>query len=236
MHDCGTMTARGDELPSPLLVALCGPDGAGKTTLLAALRERARDTQLRFVGRGPATAERVVERWTPRTFHDHRDWLEGEFAGALALACAMDYCGFFENTLAPLLDGTSGDVAAVLCDRHALCFEAFALCAGQPQPAALAMLRQVRQPDLVIYVTASEAVRRARIEAGQVGPFDHPECQRRFEQAYARLLSAFGTAVVEVTNEGPIDSALAVIAEAVEQRVRARFHSGPAKAPLWSVA
>lgn len=200
----------------PKLVALCGVDGVGKTTLLRALEGVLPADRARVVGRGPAPCERLVERRFPRRFGDHRDWIAGDFARAVAVACAFDYVAHHEAAVAPLLAG-GGGIELVLADRHAACFLAYALCADDPDPVALELLRRVPEPDLILHVTLPEAVNRARSAPGRVerDPFEHPDCQSRLKAAYGRVFASLRAPVVEVANDGPVgrtvEAALAAI-------------------------
>jgi thymidylate kinase len=216
------MTAR-----RPKLVALCGVDGVGKTTLLRALEGALPAGSTRIVGRGPAPCERLVERRFPRRFGDHRDWIAGDFARAVAVACAFDYVAFHETTVAPLLagagagdgdgDGDGDGPDLVVTDRHAACFLAYALCADEPDALALELLRGVPEPDLVLHVTVPETVNRARSAPGRVerDPFEHPDCQSRLMAAYGRVFATLRAPVVEVANDGLVGHTVAAALQAI---------------------
>lgn len=203
----------------PKLVALCGVDGVGKTTLLRALEGALPAGRSRIVGRGPAPCERLVERRFPRRFGDHRDWIAGDFARAVAVACAFDYVAFHESEVAPLLAGAGdGDgLDLVVTDRHAACFLAYALCADEPDALALELLRGVPEPDLVLHVTVPETVNRARSAPGRVerDPFEHPDCQSRLMAAYGRVFATLRAPVVEVANDGPVGHTVAAALRAI---------------------
>lgn len=217
----------------PLMIALCGIDGVGKTTLLRKLAETHRDNRYFFVGRGPADCERIVEQTIPRTFGDWRDWVEGPFAQALAVACAFDYVAYFNRVVAPMLSGplvrmhgmTSPE--AILTDRHAVCFQAFALCNSTPSTLALQLLKSVVPPDAVLYLTApADLIEARRAGAPLESEFEHSESQRRQLGAYEKAFAEMSCPVIRIANVSELHSTCELvmrhIRELIEEQGNAR--------------
>lgn len=199
--------SRGDARPR--VFALCGVDGVGKTSLFRMLAERLRGPEFAFVGRGPADAERLVERRYPRRFGDWRDWVEGDHSEALVVACALDYGVFYDRDVRPLVEGEEArELRAVFTDRHAICFIAFAHCNPTPNRLAVTLLRQFQPPDVIFYVTLPEEEIQARM-AAEVGrradEFENANSQRRLGAAYEALLPSYPSRVVRVDNRGPLE-------------------------------
>lgn len=195
----------------PRVFALCGVDGVGKTSLFRMLSERLRGPEFAFVGRGPADAERMVERRFPRRFGDWRDWVEGEHSEALVVACALDYGVYYERAIRPLVEPDAGEgppPRAVLTDRHAICFMAFAHCNPSPNRLAVKLLGEFRPPDVIFYITLPEEVIQTRIsaEAGRrVDEFENVNAQRRLGAAYEMLLPHYPSRVVVIDNSGTLE-------------------------------
>jgi thymidylate kinase len=194
------------------VVALCGIDGTGKTTLFRRLEERFNPAAAAFVPRGPSPAERLVARTYPRTWGDHRDWVDADFGNAVAVACALDFCAHHEATLLTLQDSRR----LIVSDRYSTCFTAFARSLRAPEELALRLLGTVPPPDLILFLTAREEVIRQRLEErlrrGEAAPdeFEHPDCQRRLLGAYRELFAAgYPSRIVEIDNSGDIAGGLA---------------------------
>ena len=207
----------------PLFVSICGLDGVGKTTVIRTLAEQHCDNRYYFVGRGPAECERAVERTIPRVYRDWRDWIQGPHAQALAVACAFDYLAYFNRVIAPLfrsgLERFHGLLApsVVLTDRHALCFEAYARCNGQPNELALQLLGSVPRPDLVFYLTLPPALIEARRSEGDVqDEFEHPQAQARQAAAYEEVLRELSCPVIRIDNSASLAQTCATIKVHVE--------------------
>src|SRR5688500_800501 len=140
----------------PLMIAFCGVDGVGKTSLFRMLSERLKEPEFVFVSRGPSDSDRLIERRFPRLFGDWRDWVEGEHAEALALACAMDYGVFYDRQIKPLLAAGSQDPRAIITDRHAICVLAYASCNRSPTSLAATLREPLLVPALIFYLPGAE--------------------------------------------------------------------------------
>lgn len=195
----------------PRVFALCGVDGVGKTSLLKMLSAHLSGPEFVFVGRGPADAERLVERRFPRRFGDWRDWIEGEHSEALAVACAFDYGVYYDRAVRPLMQCEPRQATpprAIITDRHAICFLAYAYCNPSPNRLAVRLLREFPAPDVVFYVTLPEEVIQARRElvVGRAADeFENLNAQRRLHAAYELLLSDYPARVIRVDNGGPLE-------------------------------
>lgn len=208
----------------PRVFALCGLDGVGKTSLFRALAERCSSPDYAFVGRGPNQAEATVERLFPRRWNDYRDWLQGNFAGAMALACALDYAAYHEVTIASLLRGTSAklfgrDPLAIVTDRHALCFQAYARCIDPPSLPSLELLAGVPQPDVIFFVEISEGEAERRRQ-GEAQLFEDPRAQAAERRGYQEALEDFEGELVRVDNSGPFEETLEFVQAEMEKRIR----------------
>lgn len=193
----------------PLTIAFCGVDGVGKTSLFRMLSERLKEPEFVFVSRGPSDSERLIERRFPRLFGDWRDWVEGEHAEALALACAMDYGVFYDRQIKPLLEAERSEhPRAIITDRHAICFLAYARCNRSPNSLAVTLLETFPPPDVIFYLTVPEDVVQERIKADPNHKFDEWEAvepQRLMLESYRKLLRPLSDRVINVDNTGPID-------------------------------
>lgn len=197
----------------PRVFSLCGVDGVGKTSIFRMLSARMSGEEYVFVGRGPADAERLVERRFPRRFGDWRDWVEGDHSHALALACAFDYALFYERVLSPLVNSESSAHApacpkAVITDRHAICFLAYAHCNPDPNPVAVTLLKTIPPPDVIFHVRLAEELIAERMGADSnrvEDEFENINAQRRLLRAYETLLPDYPSRVVDVDNSSPID-------------------------------
>lgn len=199
------------EARRPRVFALCGVDGVGKTSLLKMLSGRWSSHEFVFIGRGPADAERLVERRFPRAFGDWRDWIEGEHSEALAVACAFDYGIYYDRAIRPLVESDAHggqSPKAIITDRHAICFLAYAYCNQSPNPLAVKLLREFPAPDVIFYITLPEDEVRARMEATDNridDEFENVNAQMRLRAAYETLLPAYPSRVVTIDNSGPLE-------------------------------
>jgi thymidylate kinase len=202
------------ETAAPPVIALCGLDGVGKTSLFEALHRHYQLSGFAFVGRGPADAEQLVERSFPRPFGDVRDWRTGEFFEAMAIACAMDYAVYHHATLARLRDGSCARLlgrapAAIVTDRHALCFMAYAASAEVPQRTALKLLEAIPAPDLVLHIDAPASQISARRLGSEAHEFEHPDVQRALARGYEWVFGRYRGKLVRVDNSGPFAATMA---------------------------
>jgi thymidylate kinase len=199
--------------------SLCGVDGVGKTSIFKMLSARMSGEEFVFVGRGPADAERLIERRFPRRFGDWRDWVEGEHSHALALACAFDYALFYERVLLPLVGAKHPAAAvrrprAVITDRHAICFLAYAHCNPDPNPVAVTLLKTIPAPDVIFHVKLPEEVIAERMHTDSVrveDEFENINAQRRLLRAYETLLPDYPSKVVDVENSGTLEESCELI-------------------------
>jgi thymidylate kinase len=197
----------------PPTIALCGLDGVGKSSLFEALHRHYRASGVAFIGRGPADAEQLIERSFPRSFTDVRDWQEGEFFDAMSIACAMDYAVYHHAALAPLLDASCVRLLgraprAIITDRHALCFIAYAASGEVPQRTALRLLETIPAPDLVVYVEAPPLLIAERRRDGKVHEFDHPDVQRSLARGYEWALRRYSGKLLRLENSGTFTASL----------------------------
>lgn len=197
----------------PLVFALCGVDGVGKTSLFSMMSEQLSGSDFCFVGRGPAEAERLVERRFPRRFGDWRDWLEGEHSEALAMACAIDYGIFYDRVIRPLVEPDASSPRensprAIIADRHAICFLAYAHCNSSPNPLAVTLLGTFPPPDIIFFVTLPEQLVRARMGTDSErtpDEFENVNAQRRQLAAYESLLPRYPSRVIYIDNSDALD-------------------------------
>lgn len=198
----------------PLVFALCGVDGVGKTSLFNMMSERLGGSDFRFIGRGPAEAERLVERRFPRRFNDWRDWLEGEHSEALAVACAIDYGIFYDRVIRPLSEPHASapredSPRAIITDRHAICFLAYAHCNPSPNRLAVTLLNTFPPPDVIFFVTLPEPLVEARMGTDAtraLDEFENVNAQRRQMAAYESLLPHYPSRVVYIDNSDALDA------------------------------
>ena len=201
------------------IFSLCGVDGVGKTSIFKMLSARMNREEFAFVGRGPADAERLVERRFPRRFGDWRDWVEGEHSHALAVACAFDYALFYERVLSPLVSRDSSAQyesrpKAVITDRHAICFLAYAHCNPNPNPLAVTLLETIEAPDVIFHVRLPEHLIAERMgnDPNRVeDEFENINSQRRLLKAYETLLPHYPSKVVDVDASGSLDESCELI-------------------------
>lgn len=213
--------------PRPRVLALCGLDGVGKTSIFETLAGRYTSPDVVFIGRGPADAEDLIERSYPRRHHDFRDWIEGPFSTAMAIACAMDYAVYHRATLARLLDGSCARLfgrapRAIVTDRHALCFLAYAASGGAPDSTALGILDAVAPPDLVFFIEVSgETIARRR--SGERGhEFDDVRIQQAIHRGYQWALGRHRGEIVRIDNSGAFEDSVGRISAKIEEAIAPR--------------
>ena len=84
-----------------------------------------------------------MTKYQRRPLGDHRDWLGGSFAEAVAAAAAFDFLAHYGANLAPLI----GRVPYVVCDRYAVCYASYVRAIRSPF-SARDLFHGVRPPDL----------------------------------------------------------------------------------------
>jgi thymidylate kinase len=207
--------------------SLCGLDGVGKTSMFETLAKRYTSPDFVFVGRGPADAEDLIERSFPRRHRDFRDWIEGPFSAAMAIACAMDYAVYHRATIARLLDGSCARLfgrapRAIVTDRHALCFVAYAASGGAPDPTAIGILDAVSPPDVVFLIEASEETIAHRRKGERTHEFDDPRIQQAVKRGYAWALGRHLGEIVRIDNSGAFDDSVRRISTRIEEAIAHR--------------
>jgi thymidylate kinase len=189
-----------------MTVAFCGLDGVGKTTLFNMLSDRIKSREYAFITKGQVDAERLIEKRIPRNNHDYRDWLDGLFSEAIAVACAIDYCVYYDKVIEPAIYNTEKRV--VITDRHAICFLAYANINKKPNQIAVSLLESIQPPDVIIYIKAPEGIimERAKTSDKPFDEFEDYRSQREQALSYLRLLPEYDSHLIEVDNSGGIES------------------------------
>jgi dTMP kinase len=151
------MTERTSADPTPkgppqsgLLVALEGPSGAGKTTVSALVVDRLRRSAHRVLHTSQPSRSPIGELARRGTYH----------YGGPALSClvAADRYDQLTNEIEPAL--TTG--LTVVCDRYVPSALVLDRLDGLDESFIWSLYRYMRWPDLVVFLTATARVCRAR--------------------------------------------------------------------------
>ncbi len=206
-----------DNNKKALTIAMCGLDGVGKTSLFNLLSERITDDSFSFMRKGRVDSERMVERYMPRKYGDYRDWIQGPYSEAIALACAMDYCVYYDDSIKPKIEDYKTRV--IITDRHAVCFIAYADINQTPNPIAIELLQSVTPPDIIIYITLSDkkVAERARNSGKPFDEFEDPRSQILQKQSYERLLPTYGPQVIKIDNGADIEDTYKKVLAHIEE-------------------
>lgn len=184
------------------LIAFCGIDGAGKSSLVDRLERDGAVGGAVFLRKARKTTVNLVTEYGPTDEGGRRNWIEGPFAENAAAATAIDFLHHYDEQVAPRL--AAGEW--VVCDRYALCYEAYLLAVGSRFRFGN-IFGRLRRPDLLIYVDApvTVVVQRHRLRGGATED-EHPEVMRRYRAAYLSLLDApdDGSTFI-LNNEGPFE-------------------------------
>jgi thymidylate kinase len=127
------------------LIAFCGIDGAGKSSLIRRLADEEAIAGAVYLRNRRRTTMNVVIEYGPCDEEGRRDWAQGPFAENVAAAAAIDFLHHYDREIAPRLAGGN----LLVCDRYALCCEAFLRAAGSRFRLGGAFER-LRRPDLLI--------------------------------------------------------------------------------------
>jgi thymidylate kinase len=205
----------------PTVFSLCGLDGVGKTSIFSALSQQLNGGDFGFVGRGPNDAEMEVESLFPRKYKDYRDWIEGDYANAMSFACAIDYCAYYRSVIQTLIDGASTErlgmpIQAVITDRHAACFKAYANAISPVDSMALTLLDQIPQPDVIIYIELSQDEIEKR-QGKDKHEFEDSQIQRLVRGGYELVLSEYEGTLIRVDNSGTLADSVARIKSEIKK-------------------
>lgn len=197
------------------LYCFCGVDGAGKSTLVDELERRNLVPGATFLRR-PKLPEKngaMLRRFFPRRTGDGRDWIEGDFAEAMGIGLAFEFLEHYRKNIEPLF----GKESIIVCDRYALCFEAYLLAIDCGVPLS-GLFDELLVPTQMFYVHVPEDVLFRRYHSrGGVQDDEEPEVMRRFDRAYRRLLPLRCPESTLVDNAGTFEDTLHTVVEKLRE-------------------
>lgn len=201
------------------LIAFCGIDGAGKTSLIARLEQDGVIPGAVYLRKERKTSINLVVEYGLNDESGGQNWAQGPFAENAATATALDFLHHYDKNIAPRL--AAGEL--LVCDRYALCYEAYMYAVGAEFPFP-GIFKRLRRPDLLIYVDVpvEVVIRRFQMRGGATED-EQPEVMRRYRGAYLTLLpeqkKSSDTFVIE--NTEAFEDSYAVI----KQRIQAFLSS-----------
>ena len=198
------------------LITFCGIDGAGKSSLVNRLEQDRVVGDATYLRKAWKTTVNLVTEYGPTDECGRHNWVEGPFAENAAAATALDFLHHYDEEIAPRL--AAG--CRVVCDRYALCYEAYLLAVGSRFRFG-GIFERLRRPDLLVYVDASaEVVAERQAMRGGATEDEHPEVMRRYREAFLSLLKTqdYASAFV-LNNEVPFEESYEQLRRRVEAQV-----------------
>ncbi len=188
------------------LVAICGIDGAGKTTLLRELTKKDDFKEAAFVRKEFRDNVELIKKYHHRDLDGGKEWTEGSFSKAAALGASYDFLQHYETIVKPKL---SGNIPLIVCDRYALCFEAYMHSVGIEETFIKNFYANIKQPDFIIYIDIPLSKVRERYET-RGGPAENETCDsiRLFKESYDILIREYPVPVRIVTNDRPLNETI----------------------------
>lgn len=196
------------------IISLCGLDATGKTTIFNLLKKKFNNKNFAFIPRGANTFEQIITDYFPRKYQNKIDWIKGDFASAISFACAVDFYKYYLEYIKPL----ENQRKIIITDRYSTCFLAYSMCIIGNNNHTNKLLKKVRPPDYVIFLTCQEKILKRRLEKRsleQRHDFDNRNSQKRFMKSYLKLFKNYPSRVIKIRNNLDISVALNRIIEII---------------------
>jgi thymidylate kinase len=200
------------------LFCFCGVDGAGKSSIVNELEahELIPDAVYVRIPKVPDSISEYLRKYFPRKYQDGRDWIKGDFAESVGTSLLYEFLDHYYSTIEPLLE----DGGTVICDRYALCFEAYLVGIGYPIDFS-ELMDSLVVPTEMFYVHVPNDVLLQRYNArGGLQDDENIEVMNRFDMGYRFLLPKRCPNYTFVDNSGGFAETMKFVLDEIQKRLQ----------------